>query len=85
MNFLKLLNAHFGVNLRGLQVFVAEQLLDKADVRAPFEHNAWRRCVETGGSRMNAHYLASLTKQLQDGLKSIPVNRIQEAFLSSKI
>ena len=29
---------------------------------------------------LNAHYLASLTKQLQGGLKSIPANRIREAF-----
>lgn len=38
MDLEQLLNAHFGVNLRGLQVFVAEQLLDKADIRATFEH-----------------------------------------------
>ncbi len=38
VDFEQLLDAHLGVNLCGLQVFVAKQLLDKADVRAAFEH-----------------------------------------------
>jgi len=34
----ELFDAHFGVNLRGLESLVAEELLDKADVAPAFEH-----------------------------------------------
>lgn len=37
VDFEQLLDAHFGVNLHGLQISVAKQLLNKADVRASFE------------------------------------------------
>ena len=38
MDFLKLLDGHFRVNLGGLQFLVTEQLLDEAYVRSAFEH-----------------------------------------------
>lgn len=38
VNFLKLLDADFGVDGRGVEQLVAEQLLDEADVRPGFQH-----------------------------------------------
>jgi hypothetical protein len=38
VNFLKLFDADLGVNRRGVEFFMAEQLLDKPDVRPVFEH-----------------------------------------------
>ena len=38
VNFLKLFDADFGVDGRGVELFVAKQLLDKPDVRPVFQH-----------------------------------------------
>jgi len=38
VNFLKLFDADLGVNCRGVEFFMAEQLLDEPDVRPVFQH-----------------------------------------------
>ena len=38
MDGFELLDAHVGVDGRGFELLVAEELLDEADVRAAFEH-----------------------------------------------
>jgi len=38
VNFLKLFDAHLGVDGGGVEFLVAEQLLDETDVRAVFQH-----------------------------------------------
>ena len=38
VNLLKLFDADFGVNGRGVEFFVSKQLLDKPDVSAVFQH-----------------------------------------------
>ena len=38
VNFLKLFDADFGVNGRGVELFMAQQLLDEPDVSAVFQH-----------------------------------------------
>ena len=38
VDFLQVADAHLGVNLRALQLAVAEKLLDDADVRPVLEH-----------------------------------------------
>ena len=44
VDFLQLPDTYLGVNLGGLQFFVTEQLLNKTDVRAAFEH-VYGTCV----------------------------------------
>ena len=38
MNRFELINTHLGINLRGIEVFMAQQLLDKPYVRPVLQH-----------------------------------------------
>ena len=46
VDFLKLLDTHFAVNLRGLKLLVTEQLLDEADVRSVFQYQCCHTVAE---------------------------------------